>query len=1166
MARNNPCKYIFEIKPGEFKEFTEAELKDYLLEQDLSKFKSVKDALQERSAKEEVPFAAKPGKNIPESSERIRSSQQRVEASEEAQDYEEALRGITKAENQARREELGLPVYKGEVVTDAEIRQRAADELAKGYDYNSLIKRMEQGNPTSAVESEMLKMYASELDARLQKDPYNKDVQKALARFTEAKLTSGATMGRDFRALKGTAASPLEQLETLSDYVTVARDANGVNELTDTQMKKVVQEYEKIQKEVAKLKEQKEELERLNTESLAQQEFNRARKEAQKTKSVKRDYKKEREDVISSIRAKLKQSRESGNLYSSPIPYKPVVDLVKISPEIAKLVKIYAEEGIQKLDQVVKNIHDLLKDEVEGLTERNVIDAIAGKFNKPAKPLSEEKANLLNLNREAKLASKLLDLKYGKESEFAAKNKVEKTESVKQREDQLRKEKLVQLIQGAKSGEKAQEKKQIAKNREIAELEKQLKEARKEGGYYDESRLRALIKRNETKAKEIQQRIENKQFEEKAKLETFIQNPEIKKKYPELYKDWLDKSNKVDDLKHDFIEAAEKDRLERLGLWGKTKETGSMFVNTVKSLKAGIDNSAVFVQNNTAMLNPSSWGLSVKKQPGKFLPKVSFGQSSAAKALKFQWQAFASEAALRRRITEMYENKPVWDMIQKSGLDILDPKGFKSSIREESMGGRNLLEKKYFGVQPSKYSTAPFERLFTGFSNEIRYSLFSEGAKNLLEQGKTIENSLQDYKDLASKINNITGRGKIMSKGAEPYLNFLMWSPKLFASNLNKLGLSDIVSNKLWGKRDKEGRPMGYYSNMNPEGRAKAISATVGNLSTIILTMSALSLRKNTEVDWDPESVTFGQVKDTETGWNVNLFGPYSSIIRYLVMIGSSATSPLTGRAPVKKIGGRAQKVDAIEETYKFFRGKANPVTGIGADIIFNKTFSGKPYDYSNLPSDLFEPLFVKDFRSQFKASGASAFLFAIPTFYGLKVQNDKQYDQRDLKSLIDNNVYSTNFDPSTIFNYNDGGRPINKSEFENFKKTRDSILNELITNMSKNGFPVSENGKKVQKMLEDPDKKKVATKDQLYEILKELKSEATRVTKLKLFGIKELDEDDSVFEVKDAKYDQGLKIEYIEDETEDEKVIDNKEDEEEEEPKVKVEEPEEEEDPGENQ
>jgi hypothetical protein len=51
MAKN-PCKYLFEVSKGEFKEFTEAELKDYLIEQDLSKLKPIQDAIQERSAEE----------------------------------------------------------------------------------------------------------------------------------------------------------------------------------------------------------------------------------------------------------------------------------------------------------------------------------------------------------------------------------------------------------------------------------------------------------------------------------------------------------------------------------------------------------------------------------------------------------------------------------------------------------------------------------------------------------------------------------------------------------------------------------------------------------------------------------------------------------------------------------------------------------------------------------------------------------------------------------------------------------------------------------------------------------------------------------------------------------------------------------------------------------
>ena len=51
MAKN-PCKYLFEISKGEFKEFTETELKDYLVEQDLSKLKPIQNAIQERSAEE----------------------------------------------------------------------------------------------------------------------------------------------------------------------------------------------------------------------------------------------------------------------------------------------------------------------------------------------------------------------------------------------------------------------------------------------------------------------------------------------------------------------------------------------------------------------------------------------------------------------------------------------------------------------------------------------------------------------------------------------------------------------------------------------------------------------------------------------------------------------------------------------------------------------------------------------------------------------------------------------------------------------------------------------------------------------------------------------------------------------------------------------------------
>ena len=1093
----NPCKYLIQIKPGEFKEMTEPELKEFLLSQDLSNLKPIQDAIQERSAEEEVSRPTGARKNITESSERVRSSQQRAEAAEEAQSNEEAIRGITKAEIEQRRLENGLPEIEGKVVTDAEIKQQAAEQMADGYDVDALIRRMEQGEGTSAVESEILKIYAATLDKALVDDPFNKKTQRDLARFTEAKLISAATMGRDFRALQGTAYAPLEQLQTLSDYVTVVREANGVDELTDNQMKKVIEDYEKIQKEVEKLKKEKQELEDLNASILAEQEMakvNTEVKKEKKEKAPKKDYKKERENVINDIKRKLRESGKSGNLYSMPLPFKPVVDFAKITPDVAKLVKLYAEEGIDKLDNVVNNVYDLLKDEIESITKKDIVDIIAGKYReKQNKELNAAKANLANINKEAKLASAIYDLKYGTQEPLS-------------------------------------EKKKIEKNAEISAKEKELRELRKESGYYDESKLKALIARNEAKANEIKRKIDNKEFEPTERPESFIENPDLKKKYPYSYNKYLDGLNKVDEMKHQFLMAAEKDKLEKEGKLGKAKQLGKEFLNTVMALKSGIDNSVVFVQNSSVMLDPESWGIKIRKQKGKsafnpFAYKINITKEKPAlQALKFQKMAFASEAALRRRLLEIYENKPVWNMIEKSGLDILDPKGFKTKLKEESFGKRNLLER----VGADKYITAPFERLFSGFSNEIRLSLFLQGSQELMDQGKTIENSLKDYQDLASKVNNLTGRGETMFKSSKSLQSAVLWSPKLLASTLNKLGLSDLISNKKWGKKDSKGRPMGYYGAMNPEGRAKAIQATVRSLSTVFLIMAAAAMQDDVEVDADPESVTFGQIKNTKTGWSINLLGPYGSVIKQLVLLGSSTLNTLSGGAlgPAQKIGadGQPKKVDVVRESYKFFRGKANPLVGISADIITGKGFSGKPYDIKKeLTADLFEPLFLQDFRKSYQASGSEAILYAIPTFYGLKVQNEKTFDERDVKSLLENNLSSSSMDRNTMFNYNDKGRRITKSEFKEFAKKNDALLKEFIEIIHKNGIPVAdEKGNIVYKKVEG-EGPNVATKQELAAALSKLKKIATRETKLELFGQREAEDPDVQYDLKQAWIDLGI-------------------------------------------
>jgi hypothetical protein len=88
-----------------------------------------------------------------------------------------------------------------------------------------------------------------------------------------------------------------------------------------------------------------------------------------------------------------------------------------------------------------------------------------------------------------------------------------------------------------------------------------------------------------------------------------------------------------------------------------------------------------------------------------------------------------------------------------------------------------------------------------------------------------------------------------------------------------------------------------------------------------VLVMGAMAMDPDKEVDYDPTSVTFGQVRDTKNGWSYNIFGRFTPYVRYLAM--------MTMRG--KMIDGKPVKFDAKKETYKFFRGKAAPFTGVGA-------------------------------------------------------------------------------------------------------------------------------------------------------------------------------------------------------------------------------------------
>ena len=1020
--------------------------------------------------------------------------------SEELSGEESKVRGINKAANEIRRRFLRMESYDPDVITNFEANQKAEEWLKEGGDVNELLEYLEDENPVSLEQQEVIKILNMELDAQIAENPTDELLTKQ-RRLTRINDIIGTDAARVLQARKGMP----EPMTTISDFYIDKMNKNGVDVLTKAQKEEAKSDFEKITKANEEVEKLREENDIAAAKELVQREINETKKTVKigESKKKKVDFVAERKKVIGDIRAKLKNIRQ-GRSGITAVPIPGVQEFIEIAPDVAKLLRLYVEEGIDKLDDIVLRIHNILKSELAGVTERDVRDMIAGKYSKPRETKSELQYKVENLKKEQKLLNEIEDVKAGKP----------KTE-----------------------------KEEIKKNQRIADLNKQLVQAKKEAGYYDGSRIKAAenavfknieeLKRridekdfevekaekisspkleelraeqkalrqqynelkNEGKVKkdkdqsrlegsvknveaqiaELERRIREGDYSQKPKRINILDDTELRKKNPELFNKLVAAREKLDNLKFEYAQKMAKEEMDsKKGLQRKIAEAGKFTTegfNTIKALKAGIDNSVVFIQNGLAVLNP----MNIK---------------ATTSAFRAQADVVFSEANFRARLVGIYENKALVDMITRSELDLIDPKGFRQSIVNEQFGGQNWLDKIKFKIKGKDYKasdiTSPFERIFAAFSNEFRLQIFLRGAEKLMAKGKTLDNNIEDFKSLASYANNITGRGKLKAqlRPADTLISSLIWAPGLMSSSLNIMGLGDVVN---------LGKNKGYYRAMTPEVRLYAAKETAAGLIMGALIMAAMALDPDKEVDSDPESVTFGQVRDTKNGWSYNIFGRFTPYIRYLTM--------MTLRA--KAINGKPVKFDAKAETYKFFRGKAAPFAGVATDLAFSENFQGKRYnldDKGQIVSDLFEPLFVKDVREQMKIDGTDAILTrAIPAFMGIKVVNEKMYDKRDLKSLLDDTQVSSAMDKNLMVNYTGDviGKPVTGKEFDEFVKKRDALIGDYITKIHEKGVPVLEGEKVIIKSITE------VTKEDLIKEINRLKTLATKNIKKELFGEK---------------------------------------------------------------
>ena len=949
--------------------------------------------------------------------------------------------GINKASNMIRRELLKMESYDPDVVTNIEANEKAEEWLRQGNDVNELLNALERGKPVSLIEQEVIKILNIELDAKIAENPTDELLAKQ-RRLTQINDLIGTEPARLLQARKGMP----PPMSTISDYYIDKMNRNGVDVLTEKQKAEVKADFEEIQEADKKVEDIREKVDNAAAKELAQREIDETKKTTKIGGSGKKkiDYAAERSKVIDDIRKKLR----SNKLTAVPIPY--IDKFIEISPDVAKLVRLFVEEGVEKLDDIVTNIYDILKEEIGGVTKEDVQDMIAGKYSKPKPTKSELQRKVDNLKKEAKIL------------------------------DEIKK---------AKAGVPKAEKAEIQKNQRIADLNKQLVKAREESGYYDDDKIKKVeraVDNVNAEISDLERKIKEGDYSLKPKKINILDDTELKRKNPELFDKLVKASEKRDALKFAYAEKMAREEINSAKGFQKGVAVAGKFtkegINTITALKAGIDNSVVFIQNGLAVLNP----MNIK---------------ATTKGLAAQLNVAFSESNFRKRLVEIHENKQLMELINKSGLDVIDPKGYRESITNEQFGGQNWLEKLKFEVASkdketgetttktyrASMITSPFERIFAAFSNEFRIQIFLRGAQKLLAQGKTLENNIDDFKSLASYANNITGRGKVhdVLKGKpENIVSSVIWAPGLMSSSLNIMGLGDAVN---------LGKTKGYYRQMTPEVRKYAIRETSYGLAMGALIMGAMALDPDKEVDYDPESVTFGQVRDTKNGWSYNLFGRFTPYVRYLTMM------IMRGKA----INGKPVKFDAKAETYKFFRGKMAPFAGVATDLSLSENFQGKKYnldDKGQIASDLFEPLFVKELKEQVKIDGTEAILTrAIPSFMGIKVVNEKMYDKRDLKSLLDDTQVSSAMDKSIMVSYKEdqNGKPVTKAEFEEFVKQRDELIGKYITTIYEKGVPVLEGENVVIKPITE------VSKEELMKEINRLKTLATKSVKIEVFGEK---------------------------------------------------------------
>jgi hypothetical protein len=209
----------------------------------------------------------------------------------------------------------------------------------------------------------------------------------------------------------------------------------------------------------------------------------------------------------------------------------------------------------------------------------------------------------------------------------------------------------------------------------------------------------------------------------------------------------------------------------------------------------------------------------------------------------------------------------------------------------------------------------------------------------LIRNGKTPENSPEAFKGLGSYVNNMTGRGGVPKslELATPLISAGIFAPRLIASRLNLLGITDIpnIGVKV-GTLGKHSIESGFYTKLPPEIRKMAIldMAKFVMFGSAVIGIAALvgnDDKKDKAVEFDARSSDFGKIKVGNTRYDIwGGFQPYITLFARMTGKTKSVNNGKMYTLDGKGAFGRT-RADVLES---FVRGKSSPVVGMVWDAL----------------------------------------------------------------------------------------------------------------------------------------------------------------------------------------------------------------------------------------